>query len=116
MSTPETPSPEAFAASIIARTGGIGAHAYIAEAAALIRVRDAAIRAAAVGEAWRWIPCSERMPREGQTCLVLWGEHVQHVAYRWEGDGWTGHNDDGAYAEADTFSHWMPLPTPPEAP
>ena len=57
----------------------------------------------------QWIPCSERLPKLGQICLVTranwFGKPRLEIAGYWL-DGWRikGHNTE--------ISAWMPLPEP----
>ncbi|MGJ1095774.1 DUF551 domain-containing protein, partial [Escherichia coli] len=57
-----------------------------------------------------WISCSERMPEDGQWCVVntKYGYYVQCWS---EGQGWLG--DDISIPECDVIN-WMPLPEPPQ--
>ena len=63
-----------------------------------------------------WIKCSERMPEPGQPVLVVssMGGVVQNNVYEWDGMTWCDFRADyGEHAQG-VFSHWMPLPEPPE--
>lgn len=57
-----------------------------------------------------WISCSERMPDDGQWCVVN-TEYGYYVQCWSEGQGWLG--DDISIPECDV-THWMPLPEPPK--
>lgn len=79
-----------------------------------------------------WIPCSERLPNEGETVLVCmgltghkheWEEQriiefgrISSDRYDVEGTGWEWLNESGAdYWQADwnnSILAWMPLPKP----
>lgn len=79
-----------------------------------------------------WIPCSERLPKEGETVLVCmgltghkyeWEEQriiefgrISSDRYDAEGTGWEWLNESGAdYWEPDygnSIVAWMPLPAP----
>lgn len=57
-----------------------------------------------------WIKCSEQMPEDDTLCL----------GFDVEGIIWTAHYDCGFLtpdcgADDVVFTHWMPLPSPPEA-
>ncbi|ENQ3244042.1 DUF551 domain-containing protein [Escherichia coli] len=57
-----------------------------------------------------WINCSERMPDDGQWCVVN-TEYGYYVQCWSEGQGWLG--DDISIPECDVIN-WMPLPEPPQ--
>ncbi|EFC0393784.1 DUF551 domain-containing protein [Escherichia coli] len=57
-----------------------------------------------------WISCSERMPDDGQWCVVN-TEYGYYVQCWSEGQGWLG--DDISIHECDVIN-WMPLPEPPQ--
>ncbi|KSY82683.1 hypothetical protein AMK92_05665 [Escherichia coli] len=57
-----------------------------------------------------WISCSERMPDDGQWCVVN-TEYGYYVQCWSEGQGWLG--DDISIPECDVIN-WMPLPEPPQ--
>ncbi|EIU0654875.1 DUF550 domain-containing protein [Escherichia coli] len=57
-----------------------------------------------------WISCSERMPEDGQWCVVN-TEYGYYVQCWSEGQGWLG--DDISIPECDVIN-WMPLPEPPQ--
>ena len=89
-------------------------------------------RIKAIPSADRWIPCSERLPKEGETVLVQF--NVKGHRFPWEeqryiefgrissdredakGIGWEWLNESGAdYWEPDygnLIVAWMPLPKP----
>lgn len=65
-----------------------------------------------------WIPCTERMPEEGQFILAAGPELGEYVdgpeieICRWAAGGlW---NEGGTEAWYGRFTHWMPLPEGPE--
>ncbi|EFH5039284.1 DUF551 domain-containing protein [Escherichia coli] len=57
-----------------------------------------------------WISCSERMPEDGQWCVVN-TEYGYYVQCWSEGQGWLG--DDISIPECDVIN-WIPLPEPPQ--
>lgn len=63
-----------------------------------------------------WIKCSERMPEEGAPVLVVSrvGSAVQNNVYEWDGNTWCDFRADYGEYGKEVFSHWMPLPQPPE--
>ena len=55
---------------------------------------------------YRWIPCSERMPKNDEAVLV---SHCNGVSKAWwNGRCWT----NGLVKKLDTVIAWMPLPEP----
>ncbi len=59
-----------------------------------------------------WIPVEERLPKEGVSVLVNhWMTGIE-MAYRC-GDQW-GITWTGFIGSGSGYSHWMPLPEPPE--
>lgn len=58
-----------------------------------------------------WIPCSERMPEEGQEVLFVVRKHVLFGNVR-EGV-WASFEEDETARPTDDATHWMPLPEPP---
>lgn len=63
-----------------------------------------------------WIKCSERMPDHCHPVLVVssMGGVVQDNVYEWDGAAWCDYRADYAEYGREVFSHWMPLPEPPE--
>ena len=62
----------------------------------------------------RWIPVEERLPEDGKNVIVF----VRSCADWWTMDiDWcvNGHWVINADDEWHNITHWMPLPTPPEA-
>lgn len=74
-----------------------------------------------------WIACSERLPEYDTPVLVVskhYPDSITAAVLHWEDEGWywsqhfTGWLDDVTNYEFDDdyeYSHWMPLPKPPEA-
>lgn len=64
----------------------------------------------------QWIKCSERMPEEGKPVLVVGsiGGAVQNNVYEWDGRTWCDFRADYNELSMDVFTHWMPLPEPPQ--
>ncbi|EGW0096226.1 DUF551 domain-containing protein [Escherichia coli] len=71
--------------------------------AAMLQSQDSGIKDS-------WISCSERMPDDGQWCVVN-TEYGYYVQCWSEGQGWLG--DDISIPECDVIN-WMPLPEPPK--
>ena len=60
----------------------------------------------------RWIPVTERLPKEYKyvLCKTDYGMEVGYFHNEWGQDEWTtGKLGDGTF----DVSHWMPLPSPP---
>ena len=62
-------------------------------------------RIAELEEKQRWIPVSERLPEEKQTVLAL---DKTGTAYHWE------YSRSLSNIFVSDYTHWMPLPQPPE--
>ena len=64
----------------------------------------------------QWIKCSGRMPEEGKPVLVVSsiGGAVQNNVYEWDGRTWCDFRADYNELSMDVFTHWMPLPEPPQ--
>ena len=58
----------------------------------------------ALREQTRWIPVSERLPEKFQRCIVLDKNKLVH--------NWM--HDDALLPLFAEYTHWMPLPEPPE--
>lgn len=59
-----------------------------------------------------WIKCSERMPESDDLrCMVYCRDSVIRTAFTSHGD-WAM---NGKYYDRGYVTHWMPLPSPPEA-
>lgn len=62
----------------------------------------------------QWISVNDRLPEEGQMCVVQSNWHGVLLSERIE-DRWLLKEDDGHY-ERPTYwvTHWVPLPAPPK--
>jgi len=69
------------------------------------RVRELESENARLKDAQRWIPVGERLPEEKQSVLAL---DRTGTAYHWEYSKCLSNIFVGYY------THWMPLPEPPE--
>ena len=67
------------------------------------------INAPTIDPEQQWIPCSERLPEEGQACLVSDRETILIDIYIGHGNpyNWRGYVKD--------YEAWMPLPEPYKA-
>ena len=74
----------------------------------------------------KWIACSERLPDEGVVVALLDTnryvaeersiEHIMHIGcYRSLACGYWSVTGERGFV-LDAFTHWMPLPAPPEPP
>ncbi|MCW2424706.1 hypothetical protein M2356_004421 [Citrobacter farmeri] len=61
-----------------------------------------------------WISCSERMSPAGVAVLVCMDGIVQKNVYCWDGEAWNDWYKDYDEEPQDAFTHWMPLPEPPQ--
>jgi hypothetical protein len=62
----------------------------------------------------QWIKCSERMPPVNVAVLVCVNDVVQKNVFCWDGEAWCDWYDEYDELAQDTFTHWMPLPEPPQ--
>jgi hypothetical protein len=64
----------------------------------------------------RWIPTGERLPDELDTVILTDGEWVTFGSWSEAYNRWYVEEDAEANgpAERERFTHWMPLPEPPE--
>lgn len=73
---------------------------------------------AAVGELLpRWISVEERLPERQDTVLLYVEDYGSWITLgRRSGDGWYVNEaaEGGGPKPLDRFTHWMPLPEPPE--
>ena len=58
-----------------------------------------------------WIPCSERLPKDGELVLIA---HVSGAVYIADRDGKYWEEDSGEWYDGENVTHWMPLPEPPD--
>jgi hypothetical protein len=84
-----------------------------------IRIRQGGDDAiAAVSELLpRWIPVSERLPEHQDTVLLYVEDYGEWITLgQRSGDGWYVNEaaEGGGPKPLDRFTHWMPLPEPPE--
>lgn len=61
-----------------------------------------------------WVSVEERLPEEGQLCIMLGDGVVQHALYSLDEGYWVPHDEDFDRAPFHAFTHWMPLPAPPK--
>ena len=65
----------------------------------------------------RWIPVSERLPEHEDDVLLYVEDYGSWITLgRKSGDGWYVNEaaEGGGPKPLDRFTHWMPLPEPPE--
>ena len=64
----------------------------------------------------KWISVEQELPEEGQLCIMFGNGVVQHALYSLDSESgeWWPQDDDFDAAPISTFTHWMPLPAPPE--
>lgn len=60
-----------------------------------------------------WIPCSERMPPDGELVLIADAGVVREADYVAHRERWYWSADGSS--KLDEVTHWMPLPYPPTA-
>ena len=58
-----------------------------------------------------WIPCSERLPEDGQKVLVAFGTSIRMA---WCNRMLGIFHGDGFSRKFEDLSHWQPLPQPPK--
>ena len=59
----------------------------------------------------RWIPCSERLPNDGEFVLTYKNRQFEVQEYDKRRNGWIS---IGWFWSLYTVTHWMPLPEGPE--
>ena len=59
----------------------------------------------------RWIPCGERLPENFNYVIAAGSDGIGIVRY----NGALFADDSGAIYPISAFTHWMPLPSPPES-
>lgn len=59
----------------------------------------------------RWIPCSERLPEDGELVLTYKNKRFEVQEYEKRRNGWIS---GGWFWSFGTVTHWQPLPEPPE--
>jgi hypothetical protein len=73
---------------------------------------------AAVGELLpRWVSVDERLPEHEDDVLLFVEDYGSWITLgRRSGDGWYVNEaaEGGGHKPLDRFTHWMPLPEPPE--
>lgn len=62
----------------------------------------------------QWIKCSERIPPVNVAVLVCVNDVVQKNVFCWDGEAWCDWYDEYDELAQDIFTHWMPLPEPPQ--
>ena len=60
----------------------------------------------------KWIPCSERLPDDGEFVLTYKNGQFEVQEYEKRRNGWIG--GGGWFWSLAMVSHWMPLPEPPK--
>ena len=64
----------------------------------------------------QWIPCSERLPNNYDTCLITTGCFGEFVMMAYfdplESEDWHYNDDDGWTHRIGNVTAWMPLPKP----
>jgi hypothetical protein len=83
-----------------------------------VEVKKKLFRLAAIGERMRWIPVSERLPKDGQTVWITFineaGKHTGGATFKQGKFYYVAETDNGYYEEVySCVTHWMPLPEPP---
>lgn len=60
-----------------------------------------------------WQPI-ETAPNDGENNILVYGEHLGVLVVYWDQDGKTwGIPDANIFYVHDAFTHWMPVPDPP---
>lgn len=65
----------------------------------------------------KWIPVTERLPKEDTDVLCYRGNHIGDLmdVYTYKGDDeWDDTYGNRQYTEDEGITHWMPLPQPPK--
>lgn len=63
-------------------------------------------------DAWKWIPVSERLPKERQLCLVMQkGEKFPNV-WTWMGENWAINVSHRIFGSHKDITHWLPIKLP----
>jgi hypothetical protein len=66
-------------------------------------------------EQTRWVPCSERYPKSGQTVQVYFGNCSPPYQDVWRYDGFNQYFRAGKSRHpAEDVTHWQPIPAPPQ--
>ncbi|MFA5753448.1 MAG: DUF551 domain-containing protein [Bacteroidales bacterium] len=75
-------------------------------------------RIAELEEKQRWIPVSERLPKDGEYVLAAFTDTILTATYHRQWTGLVGLDDwlDIEGRHSGTPTHWMPLPPNPESP
>ena len=75
---------------------------------------EAAARLETLVEERRWVPVGEKLPG-GNVGVLAWGPFNNGAEMVWREQGKWFLSFVGTYIPDSTYTHWMPLPTGPEA-
>ena len=76
------------------------------------KVKEACLVACEALDKFKWIPCSERLPKDAEYVLVCTERHGIWIGYHTKRFGW--YTQFGAFLCKDVIA-WMPFPEPYKA-